>query len=104
VLDWQFKRPLAIWQNSSSLAGVIDLASFNAISVSTAALASSLVTVVAPVSSEKLPYSHDILPEWPTESQKAIMLEAFTLTAVSGQARPSRKLAAAPVLLRVAHV
>jgi len=31
-------------------------------------------------------------------------VEAFTLTAVSGQARPSRKLAAAPALLRVAHV
>jgi hypothetical protein len=53
---------------------------------------------------EKLTYSHDTLPEWPTESQKAIMLEAFMLTAVSGQARPSRKLAAARALLRVAHV
>ena len=31
-------------------------------------------------------------------------VEAFTLTAVSGQARPSRKLAAAPALMRAAHV
>ena len=31
-------------------------------------------------------------------------MEAFTLTAVSGQARPSRKLAAAPDLMRAAHV
>jgi hypothetical protein len=44
------------------------------------------------------------LREWPTESQKAIMPEVFTLTAVSGQARPSRKLAAARALLRVADV
>jgi hypothetical protein len=53
---------------------------------------------------EKLTYSHDTSPEWPTESQKAIMLEAFTLTAVSGQARPSRKLAAAPDLMPAAQV
>jgi hypothetical protein len=39
---------LAIWQNLSSSAGVIGLARFNAISVSTAALASSFVTIVAP--------------------------------------------------------
>ena len=56
------------------------------------------------IEASKLTYSHDTSPEWPTESQKAIMLEAFTLTAVSGQARPSRKLAAARALLRVAHV
>ena len=31
-------------------------------------------------------------------------MEAFTLTAVSGQARPSRNLAAAPDLMRAAHV
>jgi hypothetical protein len=31
-------------------------------------------------------------------------MEAFRLTAVSGQARPSRKLAAAPALMRAAHV
>ena len=76
-------------------AGVIDLARFNAIFG---------LDGGCPVLLEKLTYSHDTSPEWPTESQKAIMLEAFTLTAVSGQARPSRKLAAARALLRVAHV
>jgi hypothetical protein len=49
-------------------AGVIDLARFNAIFG---------LDGGCPVLLEKLTYSHDTSPEWPTESQKAIMLEGF---------------------------